>query len=289
MSVQIEYEKDQAVSQQYDSEEAAQFYQVVMGDGGADIHYGIYENSTDSALKASENTVLEIYKLAESAGVQFNSSTKIIDSGSGNGGSAHKVSQISGAHVTCLNICDGQNKENIRRSSELGIEDKIDVVTGSFDKLPSTWTAKFDIVWSQDAFVHSNNKENVLREAFRCLKPGGHIVFTDIMASELCSADDLDYFKKRLHVQQVFTPSQYKNELSNAGFSLLETKDLSSHLVINYRRMIERAQSERKRLHKCSDEYLEKYTTNLRKNIEILTHREAQVWFAMVARKPTSP
>lgn len=286
MNVQIEYEKDQTVSDQYDSEEAAQFYQVVMGDGGADIHYGIYESPTDGALKASENTVLEIYKLAESAGVQFNSATKVLDSGAGNGGSAHKVSQKSGAHVTCLNICDGQNKENIRRSSELEIEDKIDVVTGSFDKLPSDWTAKFDIIWSQDAFVHSNNKKNVLHEAFRCLKPRGHIVFTDIMASELCSADDLEYFKKRMHVEEVFTPTQYISELSNIGFSLLETKDFSNQLIINYRRMIERAQSERKRLQKCSDDYLEKYTTNLRKNIDILTNREAQVWFAMVAQKP---
>lgn len=285
MNVQVEYVKDPTVSDQYDSEEAAQFYQVVMGDGGGDIHYGIYESPTDSALKASENTVLEIYKLAESAGVQFNSSTKVLDSGSGNGGSAHKVSQKAGAHVTCLNICEGQNKENIRQSSELGIEDKIDVVTGSFDKLPSDWTARFDVIWSQDAFVHSNNKKNVLYEAFRCLKPGGHIVFTDIMASELCSADDLDYFKKRMHVQEVFTPTQYKKELSNTGFNLLDTKDFSGHLIMNYQRMIERAQSERRRLHKCSDDYLGRYTTNLRKNIEILTQREAQVWVAMVAQK----
>lgn len=286
MTFQSAHNKDEIVSEQYDTESAAQFYKIVVGDGGSDIHYGIYDTPTDSVINASAKTVSFLLDQALDCGVKFGPGIQVLDSGAGNGGSAHKIAQSTGAHITCLNICKGQNEENIKRAKELGIHDQIDVHTGSFDKLSDGWSEKFDVIWSQDAFVHSRNKPDMLSEAFRCLKAGGYMVFTDIMASPMCFAEDLAFFKKLLHVENVYQPGEYEAELKVKGFQVLRTRDLTSHLKFNFRRMIERAQSERYRLNKCSDEFLRDYTDNLKKNVQILSEREAQQWFAIVAQKP---
>ena len=43
---------------------------------------------------------------------------------------------------------------------------------GSFEDLPFQDKA-YDLVWSQDAFLHSGDRVRVLEEAVRVMKPGG--------------------------------------------------------------------------------------------------------------------
>lgn len=52
------------VKNRYDSEEAAQFYKIVMGDGGDDIHYGVFESPEDTTLQAAANTVSTLISLS---------------------------------------------------------------------------------------------------------------------------------------------------------------------------------------------------------------------------------
>ena len=42
----------------------------------------------------------------------------------------------------------------------------------------------YDLVWSQDAFLHSGERREVVAEIHRVLVPGGQVVFTDPMADD---------------------------------------------------------------------------------------------------------
>ncbi|MFB8789736.1 MAG: methyltransferase domain-containing protein [Potamolinea sp.] len=41
----------------------------------------------------------------------------------------------------------------------------------------------YDVVWSQDAIVHSGDRVNILAEAYRVLKKGGYFLFTESQES----------------------------------------------------------------------------------------------------------
>lgn len=273
------------VLNQYDNKEAAQFYSIVMGDGSADIHYGIFESPDDSTLMASSNTVSTLMKLLLSSGARLDHTIRVLDLGAGNGGSAHKVVRNTGAHVTCVNLCESQNVANEREVARLGLAAKIDVITASFDDLPQDWTDRFDVVWSQDAFCHGQDKHKLLAEVQRVMKMGGHLVFSDIMAGPAASPKALDAFKKRLHAEELLTLADYEQRLQDNGLRVLRTRDLTGHLVPNYRRMVSRATTERHRMTAVTDQYLKDYTALLRDNIDVLMRGEAQCWSAVVARK----
>ncbi len=54
---------------------------------------------------------------------------------------------------------------------------------GVFEDIPEP-DASVDVVWSQDAILHSDQREKVLPEVFRVLKPGGEFIFTDPMQAD---------------------------------------------------------------------------------------------------------
>lgn len=279
-------EHDQLTVQLYDADDVSQFFRIVVSGDGDCFHSGIYERPDMTSHEASCNTVRVMRRLAQSAGATFDAATRVLDEGSGGGGPAHIIARETGAHVTCLNLCEGQNAQNERRVAELQLQDRIDVVLGNFEQLPAEWTQTFDVVYSQDAYVHSNDKRRVLEEAFRALKPGGFLVLSDLMASALASESDLKLIKGRLHLQQMFTVDDYEREMAAVGFEVLRTRDFTSQLVPNYRRMYKRLESERSRLDMCSDEFIESYRANLKNTIELMKERDAQAWFIFIARKP---
>src|SRR5699024_6611413 len=109
----------------------------------------------------------------------------VLDIGAGFGGSARYLARTYGCRVSCLNLSEVENERNRRMNEEQGLSDLIDVVDGSFEDLPYE-DNHFDVVWSQDAMLHSGDRVRVLEEVDRVLKPRGDFVFTDPMAADNC-------------------------------------------------------------------------------------------------------
>ena len=54
-----------------------------------------------------------------------------------------------------------QNARNRMMNAEQNLADRITVVDGSFEDIPAP-DQSFDLVWSQDAILHSGQRERVL-------------------------------------------------------------------------------------------------------------------------------
>jgi cyclopropane fatty-acyl-phospholipid synthase-like methyltransferase len=214
--------------QYYDSDEADRFYFNIWG--GEDIHVGLYDDVGSPPIRdASARTVARMASLLEGLG----EGSEMLDIGAGYGGAARFAAKSFGCNVACLNISEIQNERNRQINREQGLDDKVRVVHGSFEDIPEK-DGSFDVVWSQDAILHSGNRRRVLEEVARVLRPGGQLVFTDPMQSDDCPDGVLGPVLARIHLDTLGSFAFYRKHLRELGFEERNVLDLTEQLVRHY-------------------------------------------------------
>jgi len=214
----------------YDSSEADAFYQTIWG--GQDIHIGIYRDDSEPIADASRRTVETM--AARLVGVD--ASSRILDLGAGYGGSARFLAERFGCRATCLNLSETQNDLNRKLTADAELTDLVSVVYGDFENIPEL-DDSFDIVWSQDAILHSGNRTRVLDEVRRVLVSDGQFIFTDPMQSENCPDGVLQPILDRIQLSTLGSFSFYRDELSARNFEETKTEDLTDQLRMHYWRV----------------------------------------------------
>ncbi|WP_456340055.1 glycine/sarcosine N-methyltransferase [Streptomonospora mangrovi] len=242
----------------YNSSDADTFYHSVWG--GTDIHIGLYgEAGDDDIAEASRRTVERM-----AGKLEITPRTRVLDIGSGYGGSARFLARTHGCRVTCLNLSEVENERNREMTRAAGLDHLVDVVDGSFEDIPLQDNS-FDVVWSQDALLHSGDRTRVMEEVARVLRRGGDFVFTDPMATEGASFEELRPILRRLHLDTMGTPEFYDREAARLGMVRVEFDDLHEQLPVHYGRVL--AETERREAElggQISSEYLEHMKTGLR-------------------------
>jgi len=216
----------------YDSTSADEFYKNVWG--GEDIHIGLYANDGEAIAPASHRTVTTMAEQIDGLGPN----TKVIDLGAGYGGSARHLAQTYGCHVACLNLSETQNNLNREKNAAAGLTDKIDVIHGSFEDVPAQ-NGSYDVVWSQDAILHSGDRPRVMDEINRILRPGGQVIFTDPMQADDCPDGVLQPILDRIHLETLGSFAFYRAELTKRGFEEVSVQPLVHQLRAHYSRVAE--------------------------------------------------
>tara|TARA_A100001391_G_scaffold146780_1_gene104241 strand:+ start:413 stop:1246 length:834 start_codon:yes stop_codon:yes gene_type:complete len=216
----------------YDSAPADAFYRAVWG--GEDIHVGMYATPDEDIARASRRTVTTMADRLKTIGPD----SKVIDLGAGFGGSARYLAERFGCHVTCLNLSETQNAFNRELTAKAGMNDKIDVVYGSFEALDDP-DDSYDIVWSQDSFLHSGERLKVMDEIARITRPGGELIFTDPMQADDCPDGVLDHILRRIHLQTFGSVAFYRHALEKRGFEALDLDETPMNLRTHYNRVRE--------------------------------------------------
>jgi SAM-dependent methyltransferase len=263
----------------YDSEDADAFYSLVWG--GEDLHIGLYDETRD-IREASDKT---IDRMAEALPA-ITPDTEILDIGSGYGGAMRRIVSKYGCKASCLNISEVQNDTNRLKIRRAGLADKIRVVHGVFEAIPEA-NASYDVVWSQDAILHSDQRDRVLTEVWRVLKPGGYFVFTDP-----CQADDvpegvLQPVYDRLQLSSLGSPGYYRETAKALGFEIIRQDDMTDQLRTHYDRVREDLVANYDKLRKAgaSAEYLDKMIVGLENWVKAADAGHL-AWGIQLMRKP---
>ncbi len=246
------YSEDIEVARSYyNSRDAHNFYYRIWG--GEDLHLGIYESEDEDIYTASRRAV---DRIASNAG-KIDEHTKVIDFGGGFGGSARHLAKKFGCHVAIINLSETENERGRKMNNEQGLSNLIEIIDGSYDDVPLE-SESFDVVWSEDAILHSNNKTKVIQEAHRLLKPGGDFVFSDPMQTDNCDKKVLKPIYERIKLSELGSPHFYKEECKNAGFKEIRFEELQKHLIIHYSRILEETEKNEDELEKyVSKEYID--------------------------------
>jgi sarcosine/dimethylglycine N-methyltransferase len=245
----------------YNSNDADNFYFHVWG--GEDIHIGLYEEG-DSIAEASQKTDQFMADCLNKLGVN----SHVLDLGSGYGGAARFLAQNYHCRVTCLNLSEVENERNRQKNRMAKLEHLIRVEAGSFEEVPFPEDT-FDVIWSQDALLHSGSRQSVLEEMQRVLRPGGELVFSDIMQTDDCPEGVLQPILERIHLESLGSPAFYREQLQELGFVEKDFHDYTPQLIHHYQRVLEETERREATLRQhVSEDYLRRMKLGLQRWVD---------------------
>lgn len=241
----------------YNSEDADNFYALVWG--GEDIHVGLYEHPHEDIYTASVRTNALMAEQVPRLGAD----TRVIDLGSGYGGALRYLAREYGCFGTGFNVSERENERGRRKNAEQGLDNRIEIVDGNFEDVTYD-DASFDVVWSQEAFLHSGDRRRVLEEAVRILRPGGTFIFSDPMQADDRSNEGLQPILDRLHLDTLGSPAFYRDTLSELGLEEVGFDQRGEMIAAHYGRVREVLVDEQDEVNRhVSSEYIERMKNGL--------------------------
>ncbi len=215
----------------YNSADADHFYALIWG--GEDIHIGLYEDDQETIAAASRRTVA---RMAERCPL-LAPGRQVLDIGAGYGGAARYLAKHYGCEVAALNLSEKENERDRELNRAQGLDHLVSVHDGSFEVIPFA-AESFDVVWSQDAILHSGARAQVIAEVARVLRRGGEFVFTDPMQVDGCPAGVLQPILDRIHLTDLGSPGFYRQAAAAVGLVEIGFEAHDEQLPRHYARVL---------------------------------------------------
>lgn len=214
-----------STTQAYYDGPADEIYRSIWGDN---IHLGVYCSEECHQLEAKQHT----NELMADA-VTLGPDVRVLDLGCGYGSAARYLAANFGCSVTGTNISEKELELARSRSEEAELDHLLSFEYGDFHHLEYP-DGSYDVVWSQDAFLHAVDKMAVLSECRRVLKPGGTLVFTDILVRRDTPEEDRAIIYDRVKSPDIWDIEDYREGLSNVDLQVIREEDWSRNVAPSY-------------------------------------------------------
>ena len=263
--------------------------------GEETIHLGQYNLLTDEekAKMTKHEQVQRAQNLHEQEFIKLIKDTccgghqrklRVVDMGCGYGGLLRRAweSGIVWSAVGC--DISGRCCDQARRlNEELKCDQDITILEESYLDVDVP-DESADLVISMDALLHvgPERQRRAVLEAARILRPGGWMIFTDIMQQEEVDPEEMQPIYDRIRLSKMGTVSNYKYALNEAGLTKFEFKSLSPNVSVHYGSVLE-VLLEKGPSMGLSDEYF----TNMKKGLTMWRDLAPKnlVWGFVVAQK----
>lgn len=210
-------------SQHYDS--IAEAWQYIFGEH---FHWGYFDDSTNKIDEASTKLIQLMLN-----GLIIKKETKIVDIGCGIGNTSQYLNQQFDCFVEGfsnspkgIEFAKSNNKSpkinfSVRDALNNGFEDEI-----------------FDISWLLEMSHLIQDKDQLIKDSSRVLKPGGKIVLCDLMFKKPLTAqfifenkEDLIKLEKSFGQAKIELMENYTTYLEQNGFADIEFIDISENVI----------------------------------------------------------
>lgn len=148
----------------------------------------------------------------------------VLDIASALGAPARHIAKKYGVKVTGLDMTRTMLKKAIERTREAKLEHLIDYVEGNALDLPFHKDT-FDFVWGQEAWCYVTDKPRMIEEAYRVLKPGGKMGFTDWVITGRISDEELKPLYESMAFPYMETFQGWQDIMKQKGFKILDAQD----------------------------------------------------------------
>ena len=192
------------------------------------MHYGYWNADTKNFRESLHQLNVE---LAAYAGIQ--QGDRVLDAGCGVGGSSIFLAKEFNCSATGITLSKKQVESADRNAAENEVADLAKFQVADFTKLPFE-SNTFDAVWAVESVVHTPQKVDFFKEAFRVLKKGGRLVIGEYLKTEkTISKKEQQMLWNWLNAWAIHglnTESEYQQFSNQAGFASLECQDITAHI-----------------------------------------------------------
>jgi ubiquinone/menaquinone biosynthesis C-methylase UbiE len=163
--------------------------------------------------------------LAEKAGIM--KTTFVLDLCSALGGPARHLARKYGCKVIGLDATGKMVNEAISRTEKERLSHLVSFRLGNALDMPFH-AGTFDAAWGQDAWCYITDKERLIKETNRVLRPGAVLAFTDWIQTGKMDDKECEELNTFMAFPYLETLDGYENILKDKGFVIVEKEDLSN-------------------------------------------------------------
>jgi len=150
----------------------------------------------------------------------------VLDVCSGMGGPARYLAWKRGCRVTGLDLTASRVQGATELTAAAGLSQQVRFVQGNALQMPLP-DAAFTLAIAQEAFAHIPDKPQLMRECARVLRPGGRLVFSDILRRTALPDDDARRLYEGMRFSEIASADDYRRWLADAGLRVVRVLDLS--------------------------------------------------------------
>lgn len=198
------------------------------------MHFGYY----DVQHRTHDEAVLNINaKLADLT--HITKDDYVLDAGCGVGGSSMWLADNIDCKVLGVSVVPRQIDRAKQFAQERQLDELVDFKVADYSDT-GLRDSTFTVVWGLESIVHADDKQAVLNEAYRLLKPGGRLVIAEyLLKEEPLSSEESGWLKRWLDgwaMGNILTERQYRNIATKAGFSDFTIEDWTDAVSPSLRR-----------------------------------------------------
>jgi cyclopropane fatty-acyl-phospholipid synthase-like methyltransferase len=204
------------------------YFDLITDDGrmfyGDSFHLGYFAPGVKTLAEALEAHTDLVARLAKVA-----SADRVLDVGCGLGAPALRMARRYGCRITGVNISAEQVRQGRALIASEGLSDRVAIERGDARSLEFA-DGSFDSVVcleaAGDICVNEADKEQLVAEWFRVLRPGGHVGFSDLALSRAPTRREDGTLRSVLYHTGAELVSDWPAIFARQGFRVLECRDI---------------------------------------------------------------
>ncbi len=227
---------NEAIKTHYGRSDLAEVILAALEQAGADIQQLSLEELApiDEFHIRGRAATLE---LARAAGLC--STDRVLDIGSGIGGTSRCLVKEFGCRVTGIDLTDEYCQVASMLTAKVGLDGLIDYHQGDATNLPFE-DNQFDVVWTEHVAMNIPDKRRFYSEMYRVLKPGGTLAIYDVLAGASGPVLYPVPWARTPDTSFLVSPEELRNLLLDAGFTISDWKDTTAEARVWFVNVAER-------------------------------------------------
>lgn len=122
--------------------------------------------------------------------------------------------------IVATNLSPTENNYNMQMAREAGIPDeKLQIIKKSFDEMDDYEDGSYDLIFSNDAMIHTADPKKLMQEIHRLLSKDGIVVFSDIVEGPTATREQLADLYDRYQLINMGSKKVYDETLMACGMT----------------------------------------------------------------------